>query len=105
VREGGAAVVRELSGRAAAVVSLVTLAHEEQHVDGVFDEATAQCYALQRTRLAGIAAGVPDAVARRIAAYTNEAIDQPREYHSSECRRGGGLDVRVPGAPAAWIFR
>jgi len=89
----------------AAVVAVVTLVHEQQHVDGVFDEATAQCQALQKTALAGVAAGLPVAVARRVAAYTNEAIDQPREYHSRQCRSGGSLDLHLPGAPAAWVFR
>jgi len=89
----------------AAVVALITLVHEQQHVDGVVDEAVAQCDALQKTALAGVAAGLPVAVARRVAAYTNEAIDQPREYHSRMCRSGGGLDLHLPGAPSTWIFR
>jgi hypothetical protein len=91
-------------GLSDAAVSIVTLAHEQQHVDGIRDEAAAECYALQRAPIAALAAGVPDDVARRVALYTHRAIDQPREYHSAQCRNGGSLDVDVAGAPATWAF-
>ena len=73
-------------------------------MDGILDEAAAECYALQRTPLAAVAAGLPDDVAGRVAQYTHRAIDQPREYHSAQCRDGGSLDVNVTGEPARWSF-
>ncbi len=91
-------------GLSDAVVSIVTLAHEQQHVDGILDEAAAECYALQRVSVAAAAAGVPGDVAGRVALYTHRAIDQPHEYHSAQCRDGGSLDVNVTGEPARWSF-
>jgi hypothetical protein len=80
-------------------IGVVTLAHEEQHVDGITDEAKAQCYALQRADVVGRRLGLPARVAARIATFTKQSITQPPEYRSSECRRGGALDLHLP---AGW---
>lgn len=82
-------------------LAVVTLAHEEQHVDGVANEAKAQCYALQRARVTARQLGLPDQAAARVAAFTKHSITQPPAYRSSECRRGGILDLHLPaGWPA-----
>jgi len=81
------------------IVAVVTLAHEEQHIDGITDEAKAQCYALQRADVVGRRLGLPAHVAARIATFTKQSITQPPEYRSRECRRGGALDLRLP---AGW---
>jgi hypothetical protein len=82
-------------------IAVVTLAHEEQHVDGIADEAKAQCYALQRADVVARRLGLPARVAERIATFTKQSITQPPEYRSSECRRGGALDLHLPaGWPA-----
>ena len=82
-------------------IAVVTLAHEEQHVDGIADEAKAQCYALQRADEVGRRLGLPARVAARLATFTKQSITQPPEYRSSDCRRGGALDLRLPaGWPA-----
>jgi hypothetical protein len=82
-------------------IAVVSLAHEEQHVDGISDEAKAQCYALQRADIVGRRLGLPARVAARVASFTKQSITQPPEYRSSECRRGGALDLHLPaGWPA-----
>ena len=87
-----------------AVVAIVTLAHEEQHVDGTRDEAKAQCYAAQKASLAATVLGVPRDVARRVALFSHRSFEQPPEYHSGQCHAGGSLDLRLDGAPRAWSF-
>ena len=82
-------------GLAAEAIAVVTLAHEEQHIDGITDEAKAQCYALQRADIVGRRLGLPARVAARIATFTKQSITQPPEYRSRECRRGGALDLRL----------
>jgi len=87
-----------------AVIAIVVLAHEEQHVDGIANEAQAQCYAYQRAAATARQLGVPRTVAKRVAPFTDVAFEQPSEYHSSECHRGGTYDLALPGAPAQWSF-
>jgi hypothetical protein len=87
-----------------AVISIVVLAHEEQHVDGVVNEAQAQCYAYQRADATARRLGVPRAVAKRVAPFTDVAFEQPGQYHSSECHRGGTYDLGLRGAPPRWTY-
>jgi hypothetical protein len=91
-------------GAGDAVIAIVVLAHEEQHVDGIANEAEAQCYAYQRAAATARALGVGTAMARRVAPFTHHAFRQPPEYHSSECRDGGRYDLQLPGAPRSWSY-
>jgi hypothetical protein len=79
-----------------AVTAVLVLSHEAQHLRGIRDEATAQCYAIQRMPLAAERLGSPPAEARAIAVHFLE-VDQPlvpSEYAlPAECRDGGGLDL------------
>lgn len=73
---------------------LLLFAHELQHVRGVHDESTAECYGLQSV----------DLVARRLGAALDDArflawlaslhyLEDLPEYHSPHCREGGALDL------------
>jgi hypothetical protein len=78
-------------------IAVVTLAHEQQHVDGETNEALAQCYAFQRAQPVARSLGVPLRAARRLAALAKSARAQPFSYSSTECRRGGSFDLHLPG--------
>ena len=84
-------------GLESAAVAVVAVAHEVQHVERIYDEAEAECNARQYARVVGRGLGLPARVAARLAAFTDGAMTQPDEYSSSECRRGGKLDLRLPG--------
>ena len=86
------------------LVAIATLAHEQQHVDGVDDEAAAECYALQRSRLTAVALGLPTAVAAQVGEFSHQRFDPPPEYHSRQCYSGGTLDLRLADAPASWSY-
>jgi hypothetical protein len=82
--------------------ALDTLAHEAWHLAGHADEATAECYSLQRVAFVAAALGAPpeqgDALAR--AAFTVLYPQMPEAYRSGECRDGGSLDL----SPESSIF-
>jgi len=85
----------------AAVMGLVTLAHESWHLRGVTNEARTQCYAIQTVEPVAVALGVSPPNARLVA--TRVAFDDARmadgEYHASEhCRPGGAYDLH-PATP------
>jgi hypothetical protein len=84
--------------------AIVTLAHEQQHVDGESDEATAQCYAYQKAATTSRKLGLPDNVARHVALVVNGSIIQPRRYRTSQCHDGGRLDLRLADAPPSWTY-
>jgi hypothetical protein len=78
--------------------AVITLAHEQQHVDGVVNEATAECYARQRASRAARQLRLSAPVAAHLAAFITEEFDPPApRYRSAECRRGGALDLHLPG--------
>jgi hypothetical protein len=73
---------------------LLLFAHELQHVRGVHDEPTAECYGLQSV----------DPLARRLGAAPDDArflawlasvhyLEDLPEYRSPHCREGGALDL------------
>ena len=84
--------------------AIVVLAHEEQHVDGVLNEAQAQCYAYQRAAGTARKLGVGRAVAREHRPVHRRRVRPAPEYHSSECHAGGTYDLDLPGAPARWSY-
>ena len=87
-----------------ALIAIATLAHEQQHVDGIADEAKAECYALQKVRLTATALGVPAAVAGQVALFSFERFDPPPEYRSKQCHSSGDLDLHLDGAPGSWSY-
>ena len=87
------------AGSTEAAIGLATLAHEAQHVDGVQDEAVADCRALQRVDDVARALGVPADQAAQIGAFVRHLRITPEEYRSDECRPGGDLDLE-PETPA-----
>lgn len=80
-------------GATAALSAIQTLAHEEQHVDGIVDEGTADCYAFQRAPAAAKAIGVDPGAAPFVARVVTSSYDRPAEYHDARCHAGGGLDL------------
>ena len=76
-------------------IAVHVLTHEAMHVDGQRNEATAECWALQRDArtvvLLGGTAAQGDTLARRILDEVYPTMTA--EYQSSECRAGGALDL------------
>jgi hypothetical protein len=73
-----------------------TLSHEALHSRGVADEATTECFALQRVERTARLLGVERGYARRLAQVAwkrGYRLFSP-EYRSPECRDGGALDLR-----------
>ncbi len=87
------------AGSTEAAIGLATLAHEAQHVDGVQDEAVADCRALQRVDDVARALGIPADQAAQIGSFVRHLRITPDEYRSDECRPGGDLDLE-PETPA-----
>jgi hypothetical protein len=81
----------------AEAVAVITLAHEQQHVDGESNEALAECYAFQHAQAVGRRLGVARLAAARIADLAANAVTLPFAYDSTECRRGGSFDLHLPG--------
>jgi hypothetical protein len=76
-----------------------TLAHEAQHARGILDEATAECYGLQTTADAAIQLGRSRKDAAYLAAvyWKHWYVWLGDHWRSSECRRGGLLDLHRRG--------
>ncbi len=79
--------------RAEAALALTTVAHEAQHVDGVWTEAQAECYGLQTADTVATALGLPAATAALVGRFARARVSLPPGYRSDECRRGGSLDL------------
>jgi general stress protein CsbA len=75
------------------------LAHEGEHLRGVWDEAAAECYSLQRTgeilRILGW--DEEDTLLAGKVYYETFYKSTPGQYQSSECRPGGTLDLGLAG--------
>jgi hypothetical protein len=79
--------------------AVVTLAHEVQHRNGVFDEAAAECLGIQHAPDTARALGLDKAYTEELlAVYWAEYDDLEEVYRSQECKRGGELDARVSTA-------
>jgi hypothetical protein len=85
-----AAAVRRLAS------GIRVLAHEAEHSAGRFNEAVAECYAMQKVRSAARALGARPAFAARLALIVWVEIYPLEEgtYRSDRCRDGGPLDLR-----------
>jgi hypothetical protein len=78
------------------------LTHESFHLRGVKNEAEAECYALQFVSRVARRLGIPRANARLMQALAERmSTRKPPEYRSTECRRGGKLDLQGGWPPAA----
>lgn len=76
--------------------SVAALAHESQHVRGIFDEAKAECYGVQSISATAQALGRSSAEGRYLASvYWRDGYLHQHDsaYRSDECRDGGGLDL------------
>ena len=77
--------------------SVSALAHESQHVRGFYDEAVAECYAVQTIERTAVALGRTKGEGRLLAElYWNKSYLKQRDpdYVSKECRDDGRLDIR-----------
>lgn len=83
------------------VYALWTLAHESFHLQGITNEATADCYGMQEIARAAVSLGATPGEARSSAEYAATTLYAQKvagspAYGSPECRSGGALD-RTPG--------
>jgi hypothetical protein len=86
-------------GAARLALALDTLAHESMHRRGFVDEAVTECYAVQLVYRTAQELGVSAGYAATLHALNwrvNYAA-HPSQYHSSDCRDGGRLDLN-PGS-------
>ena len=76
-------------------VALGVLAHEAQHSAGILDEATAECYGLQRVRPLARTLGASRDYAAFMARVAWKQLYPllPANYRSPECRNDGALDL------------
>lgn len=80
--------------KAAVALAVGVLAHEAEHRLGVFDEAAAECYGMQRMAVLARALGATRAYAASLEELLWLAYPTlDAEYRSPECRDGGKLDV------------
>ena len=88
---------------AAEVLAVHVLTHESMHMAGNTSEAAAECYAMQHdaemARIMGASAA--DAHALAVQYWRTIYPHMPPEYVSPACAAGGGLDLRLAGAPWA----
>jgi hypothetical protein len=82
--------------------ALSTIAHESFHLAGIRDEAAAECYATQTVDFVAEKLGATAAQGQIVATWAARTSPKthPQEYHSSECRSGGALDLEP--RTAAW---
>jgi len=82
--------------------AIAVLAHEAWHLNGVRDEAIANCYAYQSGVHVGRALGLSAKTARRL--MHQQLADNPADFAGAPayvvppgCHRGGSLDLRLDG--------
>lgn len=83
--------------------AIVVLAHEAWHLNGIADEGTTHCYALQSGVRLGMRLGLTETVARRMMRQqfvenASRGRRAPEYLVSDDCRDGRSLDLR-PGDP------
>lgn len=90
-------------GELAVARAVHVLSHESWHLAGSWDEAVAECYAMQTDAAVAERLGAGRAAATAIARYAwraNPRIALPEYRVGGECRDGGRLDLQ-PGS-AGW---
>jgi hypothetical protein len=75
--------------------SVGALAHEAQHVRGVLDEGTAECFGVQSITKTAEALGRSNEEGRYLARlyWTSTYLARDSRYRPEQCRDGGHLDV------------
>jgi hypothetical protein len=77
--------------------AVVTLSHEPQHSKGIAEESVAECDAIQLANGTAIRLGVsPSYAAALMRTYWRHYEEELPAYRSSECLKGGKLDLRRP---------
>jgi hypothetical protein len=81
-------------GRLLLASAVVTLSHEPQHSKGISKEAVAECNAIQFANRTARQLGVNPAYgATLVRTYWRHYSEELPAYRSSECRKGGALDL------------
>jgi hypothetical protein len=74
--------------------AVVTLSHEPQHSTGVANESVAECNAIQLANGTAVELGASAAYAAALVrTYWRHYDEELPAYRSSECRKGGELDL------------
>jgi hypothetical protein len=82
------------AGQLMLAAAVVTLSHEPQHSIGIAVESVAECNAIQLANETAIKLGAsPAYAAALVRMYWRHYEEELPSYRSSECRRGGKLDV------------
>jgi hypothetical protein len=82
------------AGQLVLAAAVVTLSHEAQHGKGIAEESVAECNAIQLANGTAIRLGAsPAYAAELVRTYWRHYGEERPAYRSSECRRGGGLDL------------
>jgi hypothetical protein len=82
------------AGRLLLATAVVTLSHEPQHSRGIADEGVAECNAIQVAHRTAMKLGASREYAESLVrAYWRHYDEELAAYRSSECRKGGALDL------------
>ena len=82
------------AGQLMLAAAVVTLSHEPQHSIGIAVESVAECNAIQLANGTAIKLGAsPAYAAALVRMYWHHYRDELPAYRSTECRRGGELDL------------
>lgn len=82
------------AGQLMLAAAVVTLSHEPQHSIGIAGESVAECNAIQLANGTAIKLGAsPAYAAALVRMYWRQYEEELPAYRSSECRRGGKLDL------------
>jgi hypothetical protein len=82
------------AGQLMLATAVVTLSHEPQHSEGIAEESVAECNAIQLANGTAIKLGAsPAYAAELVRTYWRHYGEELPAYRSSECRRGGELDL------------
>lgn len=82
------------------IISLHILTHESMHTRGEYDEAKAECQAVQRNFRTAKLLGVPDSTAKQNALeyYKKHYLMRSDSYFSKECAPGKAMDEHLSDA-------
>jgi hypothetical protein len=82
------------AGQLMLAAAVVTLSHEPQHSKGIAEESVAECNAIQLANGTAIKLGASPAYsATLVRMYWRHYGEELPAYRSSECRKGGKLDL------------
>jgi hypothetical protein len=82
------------AGQLMLAAAVVTLSHEPQHSKGIAEESVAECNAIQLANGTAIKLGASPAYsATLVRMYWRDYGEELPAYRSSECRKGGKLDL------------